>query len=914
MNNHHPESCGAPAGIVGAPNRRGGARLARLAGMCALLVICPGLRAGIAEPEAVFYGRIINRASGQVYLLSAGTLTWRLNSPNGPAITLSTALQPLKGGAYSYRLNVPHEALGLGLSVSPGVVPLAAQPAACSHLEIRVDGVPARILAPGGATFEVSQPARAATYRLDLEVATPLADSDGNGLPDWWENQFLTDDPLADPDGDGRNNRAEFLAGSDPNHDDRLPSLATRELRAYAGGTTLVTLRARDADSAAADLTYTLTRAPQRGTVYLRHAQADPENSDSALTAGATFSQADVNAGRLVFAHQDADGIAGASFQLTLRDENPSHPAATSEVAVTFYQPGNRISAADLAQIAAGLPLYAPRIAGLLADEQQMVVNYLLSHDLGYVIGDASTEALNQDLCAPSAAFSLAQYAAQYVPKYGRDRSHVLAGGTGQDRLVGGMEADVLIGGRGDDSLHGNGGADLYLFNSEEDGNDTFEDFNPDEGDVIDLSRVFTGIPTQLTNYLQLTAAGTNSQLRINFQGAGASYTDMVVTLAGRAFASLYDLVESGGLVTGDKVLPSRISIVATVPAASENGPPAGEFTLARSGAALAALTVNVQITGSAANGIDYAFVPAQVKFPPGERSVTVQILPYADTLTELAEVVALTVLPGDNYVAAAPASAQVTIEDLAPQLAIEALEPVAIKAGPVSGVFVISRGGVLDRSVLVRLNISGTAAKGIDYENIPTYVNLAAQQATALLFVEPKPSAVISNSAEYVEVSLQPDASYKLGKPAAARVVLVEEQLTLAEWRNRFFADASGSLLAFAREDPDQTGIQNLQRYAFGLHTKSPQVSPGGPLFAVRDGRLTVTFRRPASVTDVQYAVEVSDDLVSWHAGAGYVEPFTPPEYANEPEMAGYRIQRTLDETRTMFMRVRVSYTPENP
>jgi hypothetical protein len=226
---------------------------------------------------------------------------------------------------------------------------------------------------------------------------------------------------------------------------------------------------------------------------------------------------------------------------------------------------------------------------------------------------------------------------------------------------------------------------------------------------------------------------------------------------------------------------------------------------------------------------MDYAFVPAQVNFLPGERSVAVQILPYAATLTELAEVVALTVLPGDDYVVAAPASAQVTIEDLAPQLTIEALEPVAVKAGPVSGVFVISRSGVLDRSVLVRLTISGTAANGIDYESIPTYVNLAAQQVTALLFVAPKPSAVISSGAEFVEISLQPDASYKLGRPSAARMVLVEEQLTLTDWRNRFFAGASGSLLAFAQEDPGQTGIQNLLRYAFGLHAKEPQASPYG-------------------------------------------------------------------------------------
>ena len=53
--------------------------------------------------------------------------------------------------------------------------------------------------------------------RLNLQK---VVDADGNGLPDWWEQQYfgaLTGtDPNADPDKDGATNLSEWLAGTNP--------------------------------------------------------------------------------------------------------------------------------------------------------------------------------------------------------------------------------------------------------------------------------------------------------------------------------------------------------------------------------------------------------------------------------------------------------------------------------------------------------------------------------------------------------------------------------------------------------------------------------------------------------------------------------------------------------------------------
>ena len=44
-------------------------------------------------------------------------------------------------------------------------------------------------------------------------------DSDGNGLPDWWELKYfgaIGQDPNADPDGDGLTNLQEYAMGTNP--------------------------------------------------------------------------------------------------------------------------------------------------------------------------------------------------------------------------------------------------------------------------------------------------------------------------------------------------------------------------------------------------------------------------------------------------------------------------------------------------------------------------------------------------------------------------------------------------------------------------------------------------------------------------------------------------------------------------
>ena len=94
-----------------------------------------------------------------------------------------------------------------------------------------------------------------------------------------------------------------------------------------------------------------------------------------------------------------------------------------------------------------------------------------------------------------------------------------------------------------------------------------------------------------------------------------------------------------------------HVSIVASdvVAAETRSGQTAnrGQFTISRTGATTAALTLAYSVSGSATNGADYSRLTGTVTIPVGRSSVTLAVSPADDSLVEGTETVVVTLNAG---------------------------------------------------------------------------------------------------------------------------------------------------------------------------------------------------------------------------------------------------------------------------
>ncbi len=113
--------------------------------------------------------------------------------------------------------------------------------------------------------------------------------------------------------------------------------------------------------------------------------------------------------------------------------------------------------------------------------------------------------------------------------------TQLLFGLGGIDTLNGGADADRLVGGTGADSLTGGGGADVFGYGLGDLGTgvDTVTDFtNGLGGDGLDIAALLSGFDAGssiLSDFVRVSQASGNSTIRVDADGGGNSFQDLVV-------------------------------------------------------------------------------------------------------------------------------------------------------------------------------------------------------------------------------------------------------------------------------------------------------------------------------------------------------------------------------------------------
>jgi Ca2+-binding RTX toxin-like protein len=130
----------------------------------------------------------------------------------------------------------------------------------------------------------------------------------------------------------------------------------------------------------------------------------------------------------------------------------------------------------------------------------------------------------------------------------------ILFGLGNNDTLSGGADADRLVGGTGADSLTGGPGADIFAYGAGDLGTgvDTITDFtNGVGGDALDIAALLSGFnagSSILSDFVQVNQATGNSTIRIDADGGGNSFQDLVI-LQGVTGLNLVAMQTNGNLI-----------------------------------------------------------------------------------------------------------------------------------------------------------------------------------------------------------------------------------------------------------------------------------------------------------------------------------------------------------------------------
>jgi hypothetical protein len=171
------------------------------------------------------------------------------------------------------------------------------------------------------ADNDAYSPIRTATYRIAATPAlqpAPQEDANGDGLGDAWATALGITDPLADPDGDGADNRAEFAGASDPLDPASVPTASITYTLTYLAGDHGVIDGPTPQTVESGSSGTTVTAEPASGYSFIRWSDGSTTNprTDTPVMADLTVTAefADITPPEPPVVRRDLGAIAGVGI------------------------------------------------------------------------------------------------------------------------------------------------------------------------------------------------------------------------------------------------------------------------------------------------------------------------------------------------------------------------------------------------------------------------------------------------------------------------------------------------------------------------------------------------------------------------------------------------------------------------
>ena len=207
---------------------------------------------------------------------------------------------------------------------------------------------------------------------------------------------------------------------------------------------------------------------------------------------------------------------------------------------------------------------------------------------------------------------------------------------------------------------------------------------------------------------------------------------------------------------------PTVLNLAVTTGSASESSGTL-VFRVTRSGTGGEALTIPYVIGGSATNGADYKTLTGSVAMAANATTADIVVEPVWDNVAELAETVSIQLSAGTGYTLGTKTFGTGIITNVPRNVVTLAVTKSVASESGTNAVFTVTRTGDLSQAVGVNYTVGGSAANGLDYQELTGSVAFPANSASQTIVVQP----VLDNLAEVTEtvtIQLSPGTAYDVG------------------------------------------------------------------------------------------------------------------------------------------------------